>query len=175
MRRRHPLPTVWLMTDERIPDLRAAVARLPHGAGIIFRHYSLTRHDRRVLFRQVRTMARRAGHVLLLADTPGLARHWGADGAHSRTPYRSQGLRTAAVHNGAELASAQRVGADLIFVSPVFPTRSHVGTRLLTTVRLGLLVGAARGKAVALGGMTTARFGSLAAMRLHGWAGIDAF
>ena len=113
--------------------------------------------------------------MLLLVATPTHARAWGADGAHHRSALISKGYRTVAVHNRRELVVAHRIGADLIFVSPVFATSSHRGTAELGLVRLGLLVGAQRRKVVALGGMTTSRFRSLRSLQIHGWAGIDAF
>jgi thiamine-phosphate pyrophosphorylase len=118
-------------------------------------------------------MARRHGHILILADRPSVAVQWGADGAHCPTPCRSPGLRTVAVHNRREAALARKVKADLIFVSPVFATRSHPGAPSLGRVKLGLIARSQR--TIALGGMTAKRARSLAALRIYGWAGIDAF
>ena len=43
-------PREWLMTDERIGDrLWEAIAALPSGAGVVFRHYSLADRERREL------------------------------------------------------------------------------------------------------------------------------
>jgi thiamine-phosphate pyrophosphorylase len=174
MHRCHPLPKIWLMTDPRISDLSGAIRRLPRGSGIIFRHYELPRGERRALFRAVKTLA--AGrHVLLLADRPHVARQWGADGAHSRSLHRSQGIRTVAVHSAREAALAKRIGADLIFVSPVFATRSHPDAQAIGAVGLGRIAGQMRGRTIALGGMTAKRAKSLSTLKLYGWAAIDAF
>jgi thiamine-phosphate pyrophosphorylase len=171
MRRRQPLPKIWLMTDPRGGDPVVAVRRLPPRSGIVFRHYDAP--DRRALFRAVKKAAQRAGHVVLLAGPPAKAKAWSADGAHDRSMRASKGLRTVAVHNAREAALARRVGADLIFVSPVFATRSHPGARGLGRIGFGEL---ARGQcAIALGGMDARRFRSLAALKPYGWAGIDAF
>jgi thiamine-phosphate pyrophosphorylase len=180
MRRRHPiskscLPRIWLMTDERIGDIAAAIARLPKGAGIVFRYHATPPTDRRALFDDVRAQAKRHGHVLLLAGTPRQARAWGADGAHHRSLIVSQGLRSIAVHNRRELALAQRARADLVFASPVFSTRSHPGVRTLGPIRLGLMLGNRRTRAIALGGMNRARYKRLKGLGLYGWAAIDAF
>lgn len=175
MRRRHPLPRIWLMTDERIDGLVAVIERLPRRSGIVFRHYSLQPKARRALFEQVRRLARRYHHVLLLADTPARACAWRADGAHDRSGLLSKGLRSAAVHNLAERNAAVRAGADLIFVSPVFATRSHPGGASLGRARLGLLAGSLRSQTVALGGMTKSKAKGLAALGIYGWAAIDAF
>src|SRR5436190_13198529 len=74
MRPRHPLPRLWLMTDERQGDrLADAVERLPEDGGIVFRHYGLIEVARRNLFDAVR-----AAHpgLLLLAGPATLAESW---------------------------------------------------------------------------------------------------
>ncbi|MDB5713081.1 MAG: thiamine phosphate synthase [Sphingomonadales bacterium] len=175
MRRRHPLPRIWLMTDERIIDLKAAIERLPRESGIVFRHYSLDHRERRALFDQVLQIARRYRHVVLLAGAPELAKAWGADGAHHRSMLKSRGLRSVAVHTGAEKVMAVRIRADLMFISPVFETKSHPGKSHLGRVRLALLAGNQRFRTIALGGLNGKRATSLSALKLYGWAAIDAF
>lgn len=162
------------MTDERMLDVERAVARLPKGAGVVFRHHATPGRERRRLFDRVRAIARRRRLMLLLAATPAVARNWGADGAHNRSSLASRGVRTVAVHSARELVLAQRVCADLVFVSPVFPTQSHRDVRVLETIRLGLLLGNHRDRAIALGGMNARHFRELAALKLYGWAAIDA-
>lgn len=174
MRRRHPLPTLWLMTDPRMPDVRASIAGLPKGSGIIFRHYEWADGPRRALFGQVKRLAQRGRHVLILADTPLRARQWGADGAHHRSMRASQAIRTVAVHSAKEVALAKRIAADLIFISPVFATRSHPDGRPLGRIGLGRVAADQRRKTIALGGMTAKRAKSLGALKIHGWAAIDA-
>lgn len=179
MPRRHPplpqgLPRLWLMTDERIADVAAAVARLPKGSGVVFRHHATEAGVRRALFDRIKRIARARRLVLILAAAPATARAWGADGAHHRSALKSRGLRTVAVHDRRELQAARRAGADLIFVSPVFATRSHEGVRTLGSVRLGLMIGSANTRAIALGGMNARNFKRLRSLGLHGWAAIDA-
>jgi thiamine-phosphate pyrophosphorylase len=175
MRHRHPLPKIWLMTDPRMDDVLASVARLPKGSGVIFRHYEWTEGRRRALFNQVKRLARRGRHILILADTPIRAKQWDADGAHNRSTLVSQGLRTVAVHSAKEAALARSIRADLIFVSPVFTTRSHPNGRTLGHSGLGKIAGNQRTKTIALGGMTAKRARPLSALKIHGWAAIDAF
>jgi thiamine-phosphate pyrophosphorylase len=161
------------MTDERIDDLDAAVGRLPPGSGVVFRHYATPPAQRRALFDAVRRIARRRRHVLLLAATPVMARAWGADGAHNRSLLKSCGLRSVAVHSGRERILARRIGADIMFVSPVFPTRSHSDAVTLGVVRTGLLAGRDRPRAIALGGLNRISARQTAALKLRGWAAID--
>lgn len=178
MHRRQPLPRLWMMTDERQGEtLWRALKKLPRGSGVVFRHYGLPVHDRRRLFDQVRSIARRKGLRLLLAGSPRQARAWGADGSHGRSGYRSvpKTLRTAPAHNAREMKSAERSGADLIFLSPVFPTRSHPRAKPLGWVRLGLLGRRTRTPVIALGGMNAKRARPLRRLGIYGWAAIDAW
>ncbi len=171
---RQPLPRLWLMTDERQgEDLWAALRRLPRGAGVVFRHYGLAPGERRKLFDRVRKVARRRGLLLLLAGTDRQARAWGADGSHGAG--RGSRPRTASAHDLPELRLAERSGAELVFLSPVFPTRSHLGARSLGPVRFALLARQSKLPVVALGGMSPARARRLKAASIYGWAAIDAW
>ena len=172
MQRRQPLPRLWLMTDERLGDaLFAAMARLPRGGGIVFRHYRLPEPERRALFDDVKAQARRRGLVLLLAGPPQQAEAWEADGSHGRGP--GWGLASAPVHDLAEIRAAERAGAGLLFLSPVFATRSHPATRPLGPARFNLLARQTRLPVIALGGMSAIRARQL--REAYGWAGIDAW
>lgn len=186
MNRRHKkqmgklkVPRVWLMTDPRLGSrLGKAVTRLPFQSGVIFRHYELGTQARRNLFRKVARICRRRGHILLLADTSATVRKWHADGTHNRTEARATacGLRSAPVHNAAEIAQARRMNVDIMLLSPIFATRSHPDQAPLGAYqfrRLAALCGNA--KVIALGGMTAQKARMFKGNRVHGWAAIDAF
>ena len=172
-----PLPRLWLMTDERLGDrLFDAIRALPRGGGIVFRHYALPPAERRALFDRVRSVARRRGLVLLLAGTAAQARAWGADGSHGRgRSLRGRSLRSAPVHDLAEIRAAEREGADLLFLSPVHPTRSHPGAPALGPARFAELARRSHLPVIALGGMNAETGRRMRALGAHGWAGIDAF
>lgn len=170
MPRRHPssLPRLWLFTDERLGEaLWPALAALPRGSGVVFRDYATPLAERKARFARVLAIARRRRLILLRAGEVPMR---GEMGVHNA---RGRGVLTAAVHDRAEIVAARRAGADLIFVSPVFATRSHPGARTLGPVRLGLMLRGAGVPAVALGGMDARRFRRLAGLPLNGWAAID--
>ncbi len=149
MRRRQP-PAVWLFTDERQGEaLFAAAARLPRGVGIVLRHHGLPRPERRALAGRLARIARQRG--LVLVDERAVAK----------------------AHDRAELIAARRAGARLVFVSPVFATRTHPGARPLGPVRFGLLVRGCRVPVAALGGMTAPRFRRLRPFGATAWGAID--
>ena len=139
------LPVVWLFADARLGDgVAAAVARLPRGAGVI----DAGTPDPALL----RRLTRARGLLLIDLADPRIAK------AHNRT----------------ELVAARRCGARLVFVSPVFATRSHPGATVLGVVRFGLLTRRARVPVAALGGMTVQRFRRLRALSAVAWGAIDA-
>ncbi|HET9427946.1 MAG TPA: thiamine phosphate synthase [Allosphingosinicella sp.] len=174
MRTRQPLPRHWLLTDERLGDrLFPALERLPEGAGVVFRHYSLEEPARRRLFEAVRAVTEARDLVLLLAGPADRARLWGADGSHGRGA--GAGLRSAPVHNYSELRGAERAGADFVFMSPVFATQSHPGSPGMGLARFAWLARRTRLPVIALGGMNQARGRTLASFGAYGWGAIDAW
>ncbi len=172
MPRRHPRPSTfprrWLMTDERLGDaLWTAIDALPRGSGIIFRHYATAPKARRQLFERVRNAARRKGMLLVVA---------GSSVAQGRPQHgRESGALTAPVHSRREAIAAIRAGAALLFVSPVYATRSHPGAAALGPVRFGLLIRGLKLPVIALGGMDERRWRTLKPLGVYGWAGIDAW
>ena len=173
MRSRH-LPRCWLLTDPRQGDaLWTALERLPRGSGVVVRPYGLNKAERTALVARVRTIARRRGLKLVLAGDAREAMRLGADGVY-QAPRRGRPLLLlATAHDRAELIAAARARADLVLLSPVFPTRSHPGGRVLGALRFGLLARESRVPVIALGGMTGARARRLTPLGAYGWAAID--
>jgi thiamine-phosphate pyrophosphorylase len=172
MRQSHP--DVWIVSDARNDaGLERALGRVPRGSGLIFRHYHLGEAERRARFRQLARLARLRGHAVILAGRAARARAWGADGAYGSARLLASGaacLRLVTVHSLRELAQARR--ADMVLLSPVFPTRSHPGAPVLGPLRFRLIAARARVPVIALGGMDA----RAARILFHGkWAAIDAF
>jgi len=156
------------MTDERMGDaLWQAVARLPRGSGIVFRHYATPAAERRRLFARLLRIARRRGLVLVRA---GETRLPGEMGTHGR---RGRGITTWPAHSRREAVRGVRHGADALFVSPVFATRSHPGAPALGARRAAAIVRGLPTRAIALGGMDARRYARLTGF--DGWAAIDAW
>lgn len=151
---RHPAPTRWLLTDARLgPDLPGILRRLPRGSGVVFRHHELPPAERRALLLRVRRLA--AGRCLRVVDD--------AEG------------RVARVHSARELRRALVGRPELLFLSPLFATRSHPDWRPLGRMRAAALVRLAKRPMMALGGMTARGFQQVRALGFAGWGGIDAF
>jgi thiamine-phosphate pyrophosphorylase len=121
-------------------------------------------------------LARSRALIVLVAGDGALAAASGADGVHlgearlgeaAHWRARRRFLVTASVHSLAGLAKANL--AEAVFLSPVFPTRSHPGRAALTAVRANAIARGARLPVYALGGIDAANAG-----RLSGFTGIAA-
>lgn len=175
MRPHQTLPELWLISDERNDGALETALAAPQGPiGFIYRHYHLPPEARMRRFLNLRQLARKRGHLVILADSAMTALEWGADGiygaARALLPRRAGLLRLATAHSLREIGDANRLGADAVLLSPVFPTRSHSGARTLGPLRFRLLAAHAAMPVIALGGMDPARAGRLDWRR---WAAID--
>lgn len=171
---RQPLPLLWLLSDARNDGaLEGALAALPPGSGFVFRHYHLDPPARAARFRELTIAATAAGHMTVLAGDAGLAREWRAAGIYGDADRMGHGaglLKLATAHDGDELAAAGRAGADGVFLSPVFATRSHPGARPLGIHGFHVLTQQSPVPVIALGGMTKDRARELNWPR---WGAID--
>ena len=175
-RRQQSWPRKWLMTDERMGGrLWTAVERLPKDAGIVLRHHSLERTERARLAGEVSRIAREAGILLAVAADRELAEQVGADLVHNPEKPAPGLPFSRSVHSAGEAHEANQQGAVLVFVSPVFSTRSHPGRRPLGPELAQAIARAAEAPAIALGGMNEERFAALEGDDFYGWAAIDAW
>lgn len=165
------------MTDERLGDtLWMAIDRLPRGSGIIVRDYARTFAARAALFGRIRRRAVAGGHIVIRAGPQRLGR--GEAGVHGRDAKRAPGLKSWPAHNRREVVAGIRAGAAVIFISPVFATRSHPGGRALGPMRAAAMIrpmprASRRPVFIALGGMNAARFKRLGNLGFAGWGAIN--
>lgn len=166
-RRGRPLPRLWLVSDPvRLPDPRAAAARLPRGAGVLARGVAPG------VLAGLQALARRRGLVLLVAGD-GRAALGARGGLHLPERRGSRGLLpfllarragqpgavlSLAAHGGAPAAArVRRLQPDLVLLSPLFPTASHPGAPALGPLRWLAAARRLGGVAVvALGGVSAA-------------------
>lgn len=175
--RQRPWPRAWLMTDERMGEsLWTAIDRLPtNESGIVFRHYRAPPGARTVLARRITDICHRRSLTLAIAADVDLARTLGADLVHNPPEPPADLPFSRSVHSLEEAEAAQREGAALVFVSPVYPTSSHPDREPLGLARAKRVAEAAGVPAIALGGMNARKFTRLEREGFHGWAGIDAW
>ena len=172
--RQPELPLLWLLSDARNDErLEATLKSLPRGSGFVFRHYHLHPEARAARFRELAAVARAEDHLLVLSGDPMIAREWGADGVYGDTERLAAAgniVKLATAHNGEELAVVGRAEPDGVFLSPVFPTRSHPEAKALGIHGFHALAQRSPVPVIALGGMTKMRAAELGWPR---WGAID--
>ncbi len=178
------LPRQWIFTDEkRLESAYDLPYVLPPNTGVVFRHYGSL--DRSYWANSFARICKARGLVFLVARDWRLAQAVGADGIHlpeymvarpgEWRRASPQWIVTAAAHSLEAVERARDAGVDGIFISPVFPTRSHTGQRALGIYGAVQLARAFPGPCMALGGMTEDRFKSLKSLGFHGWGAIGAW
>lgn len=175
------LPPLLFFTDpERTPRPWETAARLPPGAGVVFRHFGLA--DARETALRLREATLRREGLLLIGLDADLAEAVGADGVHlpERALERASSLRSAhpdwlitgAVHGATALDAP---GMDALVVSPIFPAGGASADRPalgLTTFRTW--IGRASRPVYALGGIDTESAPGLIGSGACGLAGVAA-
>ena len=177
------LPPLILMTDDdRLPDPLTAIAALPAGSAVVFRHYAAA--DRESLATICLSACRARGLRLLVAGDPAMARRIGADGVHlpewlarwGREKWRryagADWLVTAAAHSPRAIRLAVRAGVDAVIVSPLFATRSHPGAPSLGMPRFAAWTRNSSLPVYAMGGITARNAPILLRTTAVGIAGI---
>ncbi len=148
------IPRQWLVADTRSGSrLWQALRTLPRGSGVLLLHHGLSQGERARLLAKIRRIARIRGFVI--ADE--------AAGVSAR------------VHNLQEVRAATARRVPLLFLSPLFPTRSHPHWKPLPRLRSAAIVRLAPVPVIALGGMDERRFGRLERLGFAGWAGINSW
>jgi thiamine-phosphate pyrophosphorylase len=154
MKRRQTVPRHWLVADSRLGEhLWRALAKLPRGSGILFLYRDLPRGQRARLLAEVRRRARARGLVVADEAAGGAAR----------------------VHNSKEMRRAGSAGTPVLFLSPIFETRSHPDWKPVPRMRAAALLRLGKSPVIALGGMNERRFAKIQRLGFSGWAGIDAY
>lgn len=179
------LPDRYLVTPPPGADLDAFLETLAAsvGAGVrlaVLRAKALADAELVDLARRAVRICHDAGAQLLVNARPSLLDASGADGVHldsarlmavGSRPVPAHAWLAASCHDAAELAQAERIGADFAVLSPVAATASHAGVRPLGWGRFRELVEEVNLPVFALGGMGC---GQLDAAWEHGGQGIAA-
>ena len=169
-------PREWLMTDERIGNrIWDAIGALPIGAGVVFRHYATPEDERIALGELVARACRAGGLTLAVAGNVRLATSLGAPLVHNPIGDPAGLPFSRSAHSAEEARTAANAGASLIFLAPLFPTRSHPDRQPLSRETARQIVAVSPVPVIALGGMNRSRFEKLEPDGYYGWAGIDAW
>lgn len=177
-----PLPRLLFVTDPaRTPDPGPIAARLPAGAGVVYRPFGAP--DALSRAQALRSIATRHGLVLLIGGDAALAAACDADGVHlpERAIADAPGLQaahpawiiTAAAHSLAAARRAGAAGCDAVLVSPVFASRSPSAGPAMGVEAFTALVRAAPLPVYALGGVNARTAAQLTGSGAQGLAMVE--
>lgn len=171
------------MTDSvRMPDVIAAVRRLPAGSAVIVRHRDDNARAR--LASVLSRVARRRRIVVLVAGDWRLAARLRLDGVHLPERVARRGvasglklwarrrLMSVAAHGASGVRRAAAIGADVCILGAILPTASHPERSALGRVRSADILRHARVPTLALGGIASATLVQLNGLRIAGVAGV---
>ncbi|ANF56008.1 thiamine phosphate synthase [Brevundimonas naejangsanensis] len=176
------MPPLLFFTDPaRTPRPWETAARLPAGAGVVFRHFGAA--DRLETGRRLREATHRAAVRLLVGLDADLAEQIEADGVHlperalsaawSLSGRRPDWLLTGAAHSPAAVRGARDLHA--LVLSPVFPAGGASSVKAPLGVEgFSALAALALCPVYALGGITALNAPLLAASGASGLAGVEA-
>ena len=179
---KRPLPPLLFFTDPtRTPRPWETAARLPAGAGVVFRHFGAA--DALEIGLRLRATTREAGVRLLVGLDADLAERIGADGVHlperalssayALSGRRPDWLLTGAAHSTKAVKAARDL--DALVLSPVFPAGgASAGKPALGIEGFKALAAVAPCPAYALGGISAAKAEALIGSGACGIAGVDA-
>ena len=154
MKRRQTLPRQWFVADHRLGDeLWRAVRGISRGSGVLLLYRDLRKSERARLVAKARRLAARRG-LFIVDEAAGQA---------------------ARVHSAKEIRQARLAGVPILFLSPMFSTRSHPDWKPIPRMRAAALLRLAKSRVIALGGMDERRFRRIQRLGFSGWAGIDAW
>ncbi|WP_225212506.1 thiamine phosphate synthase [Brevundimonas guildfordensis] len=177
-----PLPPLLFFTDPaRTPRPWETAARLPAGAGVVFRHFGAS--DRLETGRRLREATHTAGVRLLVGLDAELAERIEADGVHlperalsaayALSGRRPDWLLTGAAHSAEAVQGARDLHA--LVLSPVFPAGGASAAKPALGVEgFSALAALAPCPVYALGGITAANASRLASTGACGLAGVGA-
>ena len=179
---RRPLPPLLFFIDPtRTPRPWETAARLPAGAGVVFRHFGAA--DALETGLRLRAATKDAGVRLLVGLDADLAERIGADGVHlperalsaayALSGRRPDWLLTGAVHSLKAVKSARDL--DALVLSPVFPAGGASAAKAALGIEgFQAMAAAAPCPVYALGGISATNAAALVGSGACGIAGVDA-
>ena len=170
------LPNLWLFTDSHKTLKPVGLSkRLPIKSGVVIRHYKSK--NKKIIIKNILHIKKRRMLTVLISGK--YKRGLNIDGNHSpqwASPVNNDNKITSmSFHHARNLRKSINLKADIIFISPVFPSTSHKNKQCLGVIKLGLMARLFKKHVIALGGINNKNIGRLRSLPISGCAGIDLF
>jgi len=170
------LPNLWLFTDSHKTLKPVELSKsLPMKSGVIIRNYK-SKNKKNIIKDILNVKKRRMLTVLISGE---YKRGLNIDGNHfpqwANPITNGNKITSMSFHHAKDLRKSINLKADLIFISPVFPSTSHKNKQCLGVIKLGLMARLFKKNVIALGGINNKNISRLRSLPISGCAGIDMF
>jgi len=170
------LPNLWLFTDS-LKTLKPIELskRLPKKSGLVIRHYNSK--NKTIILNDILHIKKRRMFTVLISGK--YKRGLNIDGNHfpqwANPINNGNKITSMSFHHAKDIRKSINLKADLIFISPVFPSTSHKNKQCLGVIRLGLMARLFKKHVIALGGINNKNITRLRSLPISGCAGIELF
>ncbi len=183
-------PVAVFFTDrKKITDFEKIIKTLPKNSAIIIREYDLEKKDREIFAKKIINLARPQGLKILIGKDISLAKKVKADGIHfsdfdklpliflKRESFTKKFLFSFACHSLKSVLKAKKLKADMVFISPIFATTSHVGQKTIGLKHLAKFAFNSKNSnyLYALGGINKINIKAITKLNLGGFGAIEFF
>lgn len=186
------IKTVFFTDALKINNPESIILNLPKFSAIIVREYSLDKNERESFAKKIINLARKKNIKVLIAKDISLALKLNADGVHfsdhdrlpvnffNKKSFAKNFILSLSCHSIKSFIRAIKHQPDLVFLSPIFKTTSHLHNKAFGINNLKKIVKFAQEKQVrsnifALGGIQEKNLKLIRKMRLNGIGAIDFF
>lgn len=185
--------SVFFSNRAVITSLESTIKHLPKNSAIIIREYDLEEKDREIFAKKIAALARPLGLKILVGKDLSLAKKIKADGVHfsdfdklplqffQQKNFPEKFIFSFSCHNLKSALKAEKSGFDMIFISPIFSTKSHLNTKnigLKNLAKISLKTKSApycESSFYALGGINSQNLSSIRKLNLAGFGAISLF
>lgn len=184
-----------LFTDrKKISNFEKVIKNLPKNSAIIIREYDLAKKDRKDFAKKISTLARvRNDLKILVGKDFALAQEIKADGIHfsdfdklpleffKKNSFPKNFIFSFSCHSLKSLFKSIRLNPDMIFISPIFPSSSHIDAQNLGIINLAKIAVQNKkqnyrfGNIYALGGIQKKNLKLIKKLPIKGFGAIDYF
>ncbi len=177
----------------KVSNFEKTIASLPKNSAIIIREYDLDKKSREIFARKVVSLARPRGLKILVGKDLKLAREIKADGVHfsdfdrltpqffKKKSFPKKFIFSLACHSFKSILRVGKLRADLVFISPIFPTTSHSDAKIFGLHNLAKIAVKTKKPSYvlppvfALGGVNLENIKSIRKLGISGFGGIELF
>jgi thiamine-phosphate pyrophosphorylase len=184
---------VFFTDRKKISDFKKTIKNLPKNSIIIVREYDLEKNLREDFAKKIINLARAEDLRILVGKDIFLAKKLKADGVHfsdldklplqffKKKSFEKKFIFSFACHSKTSFLKSKKLGTDIIFFAPIFPTTSHVGAKAIGLKKFAEIAFKRRGldysspRIYALGGVNSENIKSLRKLPIAGFGAIDLF